>query len=307
MRVQRLISAVGIAILLVLSGILLSLAGVPIPYLSDRASAYDAIGNRSEFVSNACVAYAPTGPDRHTTVFIDAGHGGPDPGASGITLSGTPINEKSLTLAVALDLLPLLRHDGYRVAMSRIADVPVAQLKPGSVSGGGYTVQGEHADIAARVDCANASSAQLLLSIHFNSYSNPSVGGVETLYDSVRPFSSNNLRFATLVQQTVLQALAAKAWNVPDRGVLDDSAGGTPALTAQGAAYGHLLELGPADPGWFDHPSQMPGALCEPLFLTDPGEGAVAASTEGQQTLAGAFETAINRYFQTSPGRGNAG
>ena len=44
------------------------------------------------------------------------------------------------------------------------------------------------------------------------------------------------------------------------------------ALTSQGAAYGHLMILGPALHGWFDNPSQMPGALCEPLFLTDPGE-----------------------------------
>ncbi|HLJ68553.1 MAG TPA: N-acetylmuramoyl-L-alanine amidase, partial [Chloroflexota bacterium] len=145
---------------------------------------------------------------------------------------------------------------------------------------------------------ANAAGAQLLLSIHFDAFDDPSVGGVETLYDPSRPFSAANLRFAQLVQSSVLASFAAHGWQVPDRGVQSDTSAGTPALTSQGAAYGHLLLLGPAKPGWFDHPSEMPGALCEPLFLTDPGEATLIESAAGQQALAGAFVDAINRYFQ---------
>jgi N-acetylmuramoyl-L-alanine amidase len=40
------------------------------------------------FSPGACVAFAPTMGNRHLTVFLDAGHGGLDPGAVGITESG---------------------------------------------------------------------------------------------------------------------------------------------------------------------------------------------------------------------------
>jgi N-acetylmuramoyl-L-alanine amidase len=231
------------------------------------------------------------------TVFIDPGHGGPDPGALGSTSNGAALQEKTATLAVAMDTLPLLRQAGFHVALARIEDGPVARLTSGSLSGGVYTIQGEHADIAARVDCANAAGAALLLSIHFNSYDDPSVGGIETVYDDVRPFSADNLRFARLVQSSVLAEFTRKGWSVPSRDVVTDSAVGTPALTPQGAAYGHLLELGPAQPGWFDHPSQMPGALCEPLFLTDPNEADLAALPAGRQALARAFAHSIESFF----------
>jgi N-acetylmuramoyl-L-alanine amidase len=41
----------------------------------------------------------------------------------------------------------------------------------------------------------------------------------------------------------------------------------------------------------------MPGALIEPLFVTDPFEGSVAASVSGQQVIAGALTEAIGQYF----------
>jgi hypothetical protein len=63
------------------------------------------------------------------------------------------------------------------------------------------------------------------------------------------------------------------------------------------ADYGHLLLLGPAVPGWFTTPSTMPGALIEPLFITDPFEGTVAASASGQQIVAGGLAQAIAQYF----------
>lgn len=42
----------------------------------------------SYFESGACVEYQPTSGDRHLTVFLDAGHGGLDPGGLGETQSG---------------------------------------------------------------------------------------------------------------------------------------------------------------------------------------------------------------------------
>jgi len=55
------------------------------------------------------------------TVFVDAGHGGPDPGVVGYA-AGSLVREKDLTLSVSERLSTLLRNDGYRVVMSRTGD-----------------------------------------------------------------------------------------------------------------------------------------------------------------------------------------
>jgi N-acetylmuramoyl-L-alanine amidase len=41
----------------------------------------------------------------------------------------------------------------------------------------------------------------------------------------------------------------------------------------------------------------MPGALIEPLFITDPFEGTIAASASGQETIARGLAQAIEQYF----------
>jgi N-acetylmuramoyl-L-alanine amidase len=246
-----------------------------------------------------CLAFSPTRGHRGTTVYVDPGHGGADPGASGLSSAGTLLYEKNLTLATGLDLLVLMRDDGYRVVMSRISDTLLITPRAGDLDQGALTLQGFHRDTEARIACANAAHADVLLAIHFNAFDDPTVNGAETLYDAVRPFSAANLKLATLVQRDVVAALRAHGWEVPDRGAMDDSIAGTPALSTEAAAYGHLLELGPAAQGWLDRPSAMPGVLCEPLFLTHPAEADVAASAAGQQAMAQGFATAITAYSGT--------
>ena len=45
--------------------------------------------------------------------------------------------------------------------------------------------------------------------------------------------------------------------------------------------------------GWADSPSMMPGALVEPMFLTNPAEARVASDPSGQQKIAGALEAGL--------------
>ncbi|MHB8577760.1 MAG: N-acetylmuramoyl-L-alanine amidase family protein [Dehalococcoidia bacterium] len=245
----------------------------------------------------ACQTLAPIGRDRQQTVFIDPGHGSPDPGTSGVSATGQRVYEKDLTLATALRLAAVLRADGYRVVLSRVRDMSVARLSAADVSRGVYSVAGDHNDLVARVDCANASHAAVLLSLHFNAFSDPSVGGVETFYDDARPFSAQNQRLAALVQQNVLAQFGQAGLTIPDRGTAPDSSDAAPALSQAAAAYHHLLELGPAQPGYLDLPSSMPGVLCEPLFLTDPPEAAVAASADGQYAMAHGLALAIEQFL----------
>lgn len=64
----------------------------------------------------------PNDPSR-PLVVIDAGHGGRDPGAIGTDPEGRKINEKDITLAIALALRDeLLRQGGIRVALTRADD-----------------------------------------------------------------------------------------------------------------------------------------------------------------------------------------
>jgi N-acetylmuramoyl-L-alanine amidase len=70
-----------------------------------------------------------------------------------------------------------------------------------------------------------------------------------------------------------------------------------PTLTSSGTKYGHLIELGPMAAGWVDNPSQMPGALVEPLFLSKPKEASVAADPAGQRQIALALEAGLVKFL----------
>jgi N-acetylmuramoyl-L-alanine amidase len=91
-----------------------------------------------------------------TTVVIDPGHGGRDPGAHGHR--GT--EEKDITLKVGLKLRELLKKDsGVRVMMTRERDVFV--------------------ELEDRARFANTNEADLFVSIHVNSHPQRSVRGIE--------------------------------------------------------------------------------------------------------------------------------
>jgi N-acetylmuramoyl-L-alanine amidase len=260
------------------------------------------------FSPGACMAYAPTAGDRHTTVFLDAGHGGLDPGAVGTTSSGAAVDEGTVTLPVELDAARLLRAAGYRVVVSRTTDSNVVRLTAAERSGGVLSLQGVHDDVAARDVCANLSGAAVLIGIYFDSGASASDGGSVTTYDAARPFRAANLRLATLVQKDTLAAMNAQGWQIPDDGVQPDSVEGSLVPTSSSspiavaaAHYGHVLLLGPAAPGFFATPSSMPGALIEPLFVTDPFEGTLAASPQAQQVIAGGIVLAVEQYLGPGP------
>jgi N-acetylmuramoyl-L-alanine amidase len=247
------------------------------------------------FSPGACMAYAPANRSRHETVFLDAGHGGVDPGGVGSDGSGATVEESTVNLPIELDTMEILRAQGYRVVVSRTENTSVTRLSPADVTDGTLTLQGVAADVAARDVCADRARAGLLIGIYMDAGA-AGTAGCLTGYDADRPFSAENLRLATLLQDDVLGAMNAHGWAVPDQGVLPDTGLGS-TLTSSSAAYGHLLLLGPAEAGYFSTPSEMPGALIEPLYLTDPSEALIAASAQGQQVIALAIAEAVDQYF----------
>ncbi len=92
------------------------------------------------------------------TVAIDAGHGGDDEGAIGV--SGA--REKDITLAIAREVSRGLRTRGFKVVETRSSD--------------------EFLSLERRTTIANASGASLLVSIHANSAPSPLAHGIETYY-----------------------------------------------------------------------------------------------------------------------------
>ena len=256
------------------------------------------------FATGACEAFPPTSGDRHQTVFLDAGHGGVDPGGVGVTESGQSIDEASETLPVELDARDLLRSHGYRVVVSRTTDSTVIRPTATDLTQGTFTLQGAHDDVAARDVCANDAGARALVGIYYDAGGSSENAGSITAYDAARPFAAANRRLAALVQSDVLSRMNARGWRIPDDGVQADGSLGsldgnpsTGGLAAQASSYDHLLLLGPAAPDYFSTPSTMPGAVIEPLYLTDPFEGSIAASAQGQSAIAQGIAAAVEQYL----------
>lgn len=105
-------------------------------------------------------------------VYIDAGHGGSDPGA---TREG--IYEKDINLAVAVEVERNIVLLGHRVEQTRTTDTSVTLLE--------------------RVRRINEKSPNLLVSIHCNASTNPSAKGIETWYKDI---SLRSMRLAKSIQ-----------------------------------------------------------------------------------------------------------
>lgn len=111
------------------------------------------------------------------TIVIDAGHGGTDVGAS-----NKGRYEKNDNLRLALKLAEILRACGQNVVLTRSTDVAVPLITRSAIS--------------------NANRADLFISIHRNSFSNPAAYGVENYVQIGAP--QVNWRYA----ETVMAELA---------------------------------------------------------------------------------------------------
>ena len=90
-------------------------------------------------------------------VYLDAGHGGYDPGASYFGIS-----EKSLTLAIQSRVKAKLESEGYQVVTTRTSDTYV--------------------DLTDRSRAVNASESDIFVSIHINASGSSAAQGIETYY-----------------------------------------------------------------------------------------------------------------------------
>ncbi len=113
-----------------------------------------------------------------TKVFIDAGHGGNDPGAI-----GNGMKEKDITLNVTKKVGNELKRHGVKVGYTRTTDKTVPLNRRGPL--------------------ANNFNADVFVSIHTNAFGNPSAQGVET-YSF--PNSSKGKNLAKDIHNEVVKA-----------------------------------------------------------------------------------------------------
>ena len=191
-------------------------------------------------------------------VYLDAGHGGYDPGASYFGIS-----EKSLTLAIQSRVKAKLEAERYQVVTTRTSDTYV--------------------DLTDRSRAANASESDIFVSIHINASGSSAAQGIETYY--YQPYAEYPSRInatyhanptrlsmsdtlANAIQSSLINATGAQNQGVKRQ---------TFAVLRETTAPAVLLELG---------------------FLSNPQEAARLNTSAYQETLANAIVAGIKSYYE---------
>lgn len=197
---------------------------------------------------------APVLVDR--VVVVDPGHGGPDPG---VVRDG--VKEKEITLRVALRLATFLEQAGSRVILTRKEDRDLAE----SPFGGSRKRQ----DLKKRAAIANENDADVLVSIHVNSFTSSRESGAQTFY---HPGSPGGRELAVAIQNEC-KALLANTRRVPK---------------AQDYFMGRV--------------AKMPSVVVEIGFLTNPREFRLLQEPDYQSRVAFAIYAGLVRYFAAQSG-----
>ena len=125
------------------------------------------IGNKKEDV---CMVNS-TAITSHVIV-IDAGHGKPDEGATGIYGS----NEEAINLKIALKLQALVEQSGGIVYLTRSDENGIYSLDSNT------TREKKVSDIKNRVEIGNQEDVEAFISIHLNKYPSEIYNGWQTFY-----------------------------------------------------------------------------------------------------------------------------
>ena len=234
-------------------------------------------------------AHAPQG-EHNIIIAVDAGHGGDDPGATG--LSGT--HEKVVTLAIARALAARIdREPGMHAVLTRDGD---------------YFVE-----LRDRMDRARAAHADMFVSIHADAVRDRGVSGASVYILSERGASSEAAR--TLAEQqnaADLKGGISLSEQRPDvRSVVLD--------LAQSANIGQSVEAADRVLGALDRVGAvrkrevqqaafvvlkspyMPSLLVETAYISNASEERKLRAPAEQQRLADAIFSGIDSYFRKFP------
>ncbi len=201
-------------------------------------------------------------------VILDPGHGGDEVGAVG----PTGLQEKEVNLDVATRAAAILNSKGVPAMLTRTSDY--------------------RASLQFRVEVADASAAELMVSVHHNADPDGPLDrpGTETYYQYR---SAGSKRLAGLVYEEVAAELAklGVAW------VGDTDAGAKWRLNSSGGDYYGILRRS-AEAG-------VTTTLAELAFVSNPVEEEILRREEVRQMQAAALVRAIQRYLGSQdPGSG---
>ena len=200
------------------------------------------------------------------------------------------LQEKDIVLEHSLLLGERLRDEGYEVVFTRETDTEVNPSNEDVNGDGEVAPEGGPArtdqldDLQARVNICNLAAADLLSrSITTAPKTNSSLA--MKCGQRRAAISGRSEAFATFIHEALAEAYANAGYEAVDRGIgIED----------------HVV-TGPERSGELV-PSEMPGAVIEGLFLSNEEDAAFIESEIADETIVGAYEQAITRYFSVYPG-----
>ena len=223
-----------------------------------------------------------------STIVIDAGHGGKDPGTE-----GKNSQEKNVTLAVALKLGKLVReaYPDLKVVFTRETD--------------------EFIELNQRTAIANECKADLFISIHCNAAASTAAVGTETFVMGLHT-SKSNLEVAQRENSVIsyeadystkYEGYDPKSpesfmiFSLMQNVFLDQSLELATGIQGQFTSQLQRFDRGVKQAGFLVlYKSSMPSVLIELGFLSNPKEEKYLLSEKGQQELAKAIFNAFAAY-----------
>ncbi len=190
------------------------------------------------------------------TIVIDAGHGGADGGA----VSRSGVIEKDLNLAIALYLRDYLQQAGAIVVMTREGDYDLASGDANAYS------KRKTEDLKRRATLINESGASIVVSIHMNSIPQQQWSGAQTFFHPGN--HPDNGMLAAFIQDEIKRNLENT----------------TRIASKVGDVY--LIKA----------IKDIPTALVEVGFLSNPGEAQRLADSDYQRKVAASIYQGILRY-----------
>ena len=251
-------------------------------------------------------------PGNGALIVVDAGHGGDEIGAA-----ANGIVEKESNLEMAQRVQRLLAQSGYRVLMTREDAGRAVTGIDGPGQPQGFSAQ--RRDLQARIDIANAAGAALFVSLHSNGLNDPSANGIETYYNSQRPFSGESRVLAQIIQSTVISEMRRTGYSVRDRGALDDACLrafqgqcfplfllGPPRVTSRDETLRRggdpsTLGFAPGQDAIASRATSMPGVLVELLFISNWEDARLLADDTARETMARGVVLGIARFLTENP------
>ena len=138
------------------------------------------------------VSVAESPIQRGTYMVIDAGHGGPDGGAT----SCTGVLESQINLEIAKKLNDLFHLLGHETVMIRTTDT--------SIYTEGSTIAAQKvSDLKERVRISNETENAILISIHQNTFSDSRYGGAQVFYAA----TEGSQELASLLQSSLIASV----------------------------------------------------------------------------------------------------